>query len=48
MRAGLKPFLVAALLAMGGLTLGACALQLPDGTGQEWWLRDMNNPARYD
>lgn len=48
MRMGLKSFLVATLVALGGLSLGACSLQLPDGTGQEWWLADMNNPGKYD
>lgn len=48
MRVGLKSFLVATLVALGGLTLGACSLQLPDGTSQEAWLLDKNNPGKYD
>ena len=48
MRIGLKSLFVVTLLTLGGLALGACSLQLPDGTNQEWWLMDMNNPGKYD
>lgn len=48
MRIGLKSLLVATLVALGGLSLGACSLQLPDGTDQEWWLADMHNPGKFD
>lgn len=42
MRRGLMPFLVISLLTLGGLALGACAIQLPDGTQTEGWLKDRN------
>lgn len=48
MRRGLKSLLVAGALALAGLSLAACSLQLPDGTNQEWWLADMHNPGKYD
>lgn len=41
MRRALEPFLLVTLLALGGLALSACAIQLPDGTGREVWLQDM-------
>lgn len=48
MRKVKKPLLIVTLLALSSLALGACALQLPDGTGQEWWLQDIDNPGRYN
>ncbi len=42
MRRGLMPFLVISLLTLSGLALGACAIQLPDGTQTEGWLKDRN------
>ena len=38
----LKPFLLITLLVLGSVALGACAIQLPDGTNTETWLKDRN------
>ncbi len=42
MRRAMKPFLLITLLVLGSVALAACAIQLPDGTQTEGWLKDRN------